>query len=421
MKKRLLLVLLSIAFYTSLNAQHLVSDSLLGAKTQAELSTQFGLPFIQYGAKFYRITYTTTNVHGVLDTVSGLVAIPDAPTKVYPRLLYQHGFASLKLDVPSFNVTQNGGEGSIGLLFSGLGYASMLPDYLGMGLAKGFHPAFHAASEASTAVDMLRAFKEFVALHGVHVNDQLFVTGYSEGGHAAQALHRSIQTDLANEFVVTAATHMSGPYSMGEVMRSWTITDSVNTSVGWLPLTVLSYQSAYGNIFNQLTDVFKPSYAVPIGQYYAGAIDAQQMGTQLAALLIANEGSLRPFRMFQPAFQQAIQTNPNHPYNLALKLNNTYAWAPTAPTKIIYCKADEVIPYTNGVWAKDTMLARGAANLTYIDVNSTATHLDCVTPALTNTVFTSSATNKSARMSPRPTWRSSPWTCTPTPPPRASY
>lgn len=387
MKKSYFFAPLFFVFSFSLSAQQLVSDTLLGTKTVSELTAQFGLPFIQYGVKYYRITYTTPDVHGVLDTVSGLVVLPDNPSKVFPRLVYTHGFASLKFDVPSFNVVQNGGEGTIGLLFSGLGYAAVLPDYLGMGLGKGFHPAFHAASEASTAADMLRAFDEFVVAHGAHVNDQLFVTGYSEGGHASMALHRLIQTELSDEFVVTAATHLSGPYSIGEVMRDWTLSDSVLSNVGWLPITVLSYQLAYGNIYNQLTDVFKAPYAAPIGQYYSGAIDASQLGTQLVTQLLANEGTLRPSRMLQPAFLQAVLTDPNHPYNVAMKLNNTYAWAPNAPTRIFYCAADEVIPYTNGVVAKDTMTALGAVDLMASDVSSTSNHLDCVTPALTNTIF----------------------------------
>ncbi|MFN8280361.1 MAG: T9SS type A sorting domain-containing protein [Saprospiraceae bacterium] len=387
MKKTCVIILLFIQSLGLICAQNLVSDTLLGSKTLGELITQFNIPFIQYGVNYYRITYTTQNVHGMTDTVSGLVVLPSDTSKIYPRLVYTHGFASLKLDVPSFNVTQNGGEGSIGLLFGGLGFISLLPDYLGMGLGKGFHPAFHAASEASTSADMLRALKLFAALHHVHFNNQLFITGYSEGGHASMALHQLIQTKLTAEFAVTAATHLSGPYSIGEVMRQWTLNDSINNNVAWIPLTVLSYQQAYGNIYTNLSDVFKAPYFTPIGQYLSGTIDAGQMGSQLATSLINIEGSIRPFRMLQPAFQQAVLTDPNHPYIIDLKLNNTYLWVPLAPTRIYYCSADEVIPYQNGVLARDTMIALGASNLSGSDVNSSAGHLDCVTPALTNTVL----------------------------------
>ncbi|MBK7938661.1 MAG: T9SS type A sorting domain-containing protein [Lewinellaceae bacterium] len=378
--------LLLLAFHTALSGQQLVSTTLLGAKTKTQLITQFSLPVIQYGAKFYRITYTTTNLQGLPDTVSGLVAVPDDPGRVYPRLVYQHGTSGSKLDVPSFNAAQ-GGEGSIGLLFAGMGYVALLPDYLGLGVSDGFHPYVHAASEASVAVDMLYSLPDFNAQYGVHTNEQLFLTGYSQGGHAAMALHREIQTNLSDDFTVTAAAHLSGPYSIGEVMRSLILSDSIYYYPAYLPNTILSYQTAYGNLFSQLTEVFKEPYATTIGQYYTGAISLNQLNTQLIASLIANEGTSRPLRALQPAIVQAVTTNPDHPFNVALRDNNVYAWAPVSPTRIFYCMADDQVPFLNSIVARDSMLARGAANLIATDVNSAADHGDCVVPALTNTVF----------------------------------
>lgn len=378
--------LLFLFFYTALPAQQLVTVTLLGARTKAQLTTQFSLPIIQYGAKFYRITYTTPDLQGQTDTVSGLVAVPDDPTRVYPRLVYQHGTAGSKLGVPSFNAAQ-GGEGSIGLLFAGLGYVSLLPDYLGLGVSDGFHPYVHAASEASVAADMLRALVPFNTQYGVHTSDQLFITGYSQGGHAAMALHREIQTNLSAEFTVTAAAHLSGPYSIGEVMRNLILSDSIYYYPAYLPNTILSFQTVYGNLFTQITDVFKEPYATTIGQFYTGAISLDQLNSQLIVLLTTNEGDSRPLRMLQPAVVQDVTTNPDHPFNVALRDNNVYAWAPVAPTRIFYCMADDQVPYINSILARDSMVARGAANLVATDVNSTADHGGCVVPALTSTVF----------------------------------
>jgi len=379
--------LLFFSFYVALSAQELVSSTLLGSRTKTQLTTQFSLPVIQYGARFYRITYTTADLQGLPDTVSGLVAVPDNPANAYPRLVYQHGTAGSKLGVPSFNAAQNGGEGSIGLLFAGLGYVSLLPDYLGLGVSDGFHPYMHAASEASVAVDMLRALEAFKIQNGVATNSQLFITGYSQGGHAAMALHREIETNLSGEFTVTAAAPMSGPYSIGEIMRSLILSDSVYYYPAYLPNTILSYQTVYGNLFTQLTEVFKDPYAVPIGQFYTGAISLDQLNSQLISLLTATEGDSRPFRMLQPAIVQAVTTNPDHPFNVALRDNDVYAWAPLAPTRLYYCKADDQVPYINSILARDSMLARGAGYVVATDVNSTADHGDCVVPALTNTVF----------------------------------
>ncbi len=367
-------------------AQSLVSSTKLGARTRNELLAEFQVPFIQYGVDYYRIVYTTTNTQGLPDTVSGLVVVPDDPTRIYPRLVYQHGTAGSTMDVPSFNVNA-GGEGIIGWLFGGLGYVALLPDYLGLGVSDGFHPYVHAASEAQTGVDILRAFNEFALQNGVYANDQLFITGYSQGGHAAMALHREIALNFEDTFSVTAAAHLSGPYSMSGVMRNLFISDEVYPAPGYVPYTVLSYQTAYGNIFNQVEDVFKAAYAPAIGQFFNNQISLGQLNDQLSAALVANEGSVRPVRMFQDSFLQNVVNQPNHPFNQALADNDTYAWAPESPTRIFYCMADDQVPFENGVVAVDTMLALGAQQTQGLDVNPAADHGDCVLPALTQTFF----------------------------------
>ncbi|MCC6459850.1 MAG: T9SS type A sorting domain-containing protein [Saprospiraceae bacterium] len=386
MKLRSYLVLSLLLACFAASTQTLISTTLLGTRTKAQLTTQSGLPFIQYGAKFYRITYTSLDVHGALDTVSGLVAVPNDPDKVFPRLVYQHGTSSSKLDVPSYNVLQNG-EGSIGLLFAGLGYVSLLPDYLGLGISDGFHPYVHAASEASVALDMLRALPAFNSQYGVHTNNQLFMTGYSQGGHASMALHRAVESDLAAEFSATAAAHLSGPYSIGEVMRGLILSDSVDYFPGYLPNTILSYQTAYGNLFNQVSDIFKAPYAAKIDAFYKGNLALGQLNSELISLLVTNVGDSRPLRMLQDSVVQAVLNDPQHPFNIALRDNNVYAWAPKAPTRIFYCKADDQVPYLNSLLARDSMTARGASSLVAQDVNTNADHGGCVTPALTNTLL----------------------------------
>lgn len=383
-------ILFSCAFLVvihALSAQNLVSSTYLGAKTQAQLTAEFNVPFIQFGTRFYRVTYTTLNLTGQLDTVSGLIAVPDNASKVYPRLVYQHGTSGSTQDVPSVNVTQ-GGEGRLGWLFAGLGYVALLPDYLGLGVSDDeFHPYVHAESEASVALDLLRALPAFTDQYQVHTNNQLFITGYSQGGHAAMALQRAVELDPANEFEVTASAPMSGPYSIGEVMRALILSDEVYYYPAYIPNTALSYQTAYGNIFTQLTDIFKPVYAAPIQQFYEGNLSLSDLNTQLISLLVANEGACIPTQMIQPAVLDAVEADPNHPINLALRANDVYHWAPQAPTRLYYCMSDDQVPFENSLLARDTMQALGASDLVASDVSPSSDHGECVVPALTQTLF----------------------------------
>jgi len=390
MKNPIVILLLAVAFNIPLYSQNLVSATLLGQKTKAELLAEFdNLPFIQYGAKYYRVTYTTKSVQGLVDTASGLLSVPDNPAFKYPRLVYQHGTSGSKQDVPSINVV-SGGEGKVGLLFAGLGYVAFLPDYLGLGnTSKGFHPYVHAESEAWAAMDMLRAGEQFLQENQFVRNDQLFITGYSQGGHGAMALHRAIEQDPAEEFQVTAAAPMSGPYSISGVMRDLILTDAVYYYPAYIPNTALSYQTVYGNLFNDLSEVFKPDYATLIQQFYEGQITLSSLNSQLIATLIDNEGASRPFRMLQESIIQEIEANPDHPINLALNANNTYDgnWLPSAPFRLFYCMEDDQVPYRNSLLARDSFLAAGVTNFAISDVLPTADHGECYVPAMTSTLI----------------------------------
>lgn len=370
------------------SSQQLVSVTYLGSKTQAQILSQFNnLPFIQYGAKYYRIAYTTHDVHGVQDTATGLIAVPDNPNRKYPRLVYQHGTAGSRTGVPSLNY--DGGEGQVGLLFASLGYVAFLPDYLGLGLtSRGFHPYVHAASEAWAALDMLRAGEQFCQQLQVSVNAQLFITGYSQGGHGAMALHRAIEKDPSNEFMVTAAAPLSGPYSISGVMRDLILTDTVYYYPAYIPNTALSYQTAYGNLFTQVNEMFKEPYAALIQSFYDGSITLSDLNDDLIDALIANEGASRPYRMMQPDYVNAVLANPQHPVNLALADNDTYKdWLPEAPMRILYCMADDQVPFRNSIVARDALTAIGAPDFQAQDVLPTGDHGDCYVPAMTGTLF----------------------------------
>ncbi len=370
----------------ALGRGELVSVQFLGAETRAAIADEFDQPLVSYDVQYYRAVYTTLNTAGQIDTVSGLIAIPIDPTRTFPRLLYQHGTAASKTDVPSFNATSSSGEGRWALLFAGVGFITLMPDYLGLGVAKGFHPYVHAASESWVAADMLRAFPAFAQQYGVHANEQLFVTGYSQGGHASMAFHRDAESIWKAEFPVTAAAHLSGPYSLGEVMRDMALSDGVYLYPAYIPNLLIGYQGVYGNIYNSLEEVFRSQYVGDIAEFRDGKINLLSLQIRLVAKLTLYELACRPRRLFRPEFLQAITTDPNHPLNVALRENNTYHWASQAPTRLYYCSGDDQVPHQNTLLARDTMLARGAKNLAAADVKPGANHSNCVEPAIDSAI-----------------------------------
>jgi len=376
-------LLLMASLAQTLSAQQLISSGLVGTRSKAQLQALFGF-FIQNGIKMYKITYVTPDIFGQPDTASGLLVVPvrSLPSS-YPLLCYQHGTVGSKTDVPS-NL-QGGWE--LAAVFGGMGYVTAAPDFLGLGEARGFHPYVHAETEASAAVDMLFAVRQFAEENDVAINEQLFISGYSQGGHAGMALHRSIEQDHSDEFTVTAAAHMSGPYSISGAMRDKILSDDPYYFAAYLPYTVLSYNLAYG-LFDDIEEYFKQPYADMIEQFYNEEIDLGDLNDMLIDQLELEFGASVTKNMFQDSVLQGVINNPNHPANVALRANDVYEWVPVSPTRLYYCLADDQVTYRNSIIADSVMTTvLGATTVDAINVNPNADHGGCVQPAVTAAIF----------------------------------
>lgn len=372
-------ILLSIA--TPLLAQQLVSSELKSTVSQAQMTLQYG-PLVQNGVRLYKITYTTPDVFGQQDTASGLLIVPIRPGFTLPLLTCHRGTINGPTDAPSLLA----GGYQLGMIFGSVGYVTAMPDLLGIGTSRGFHPYVHRSSAASASIDMLRAVKQFAQQNGIALNEQLFITGYSQGGYSAMAMHKTIQESFSNEFTVTASAPLSGPYSISGVMRESILSNNVYQYPGYVPNTLLTYNMVY-DIYDSTRQYLKEPYATLANNYFNRQLTLSQLNTQLIQQLTTDFGASIPRNMIQDSVVATIIAQPDHPFNVALADNDVYNWAPQAPTRLFYCLADDQVPFRNSVVADSVMRANGATNIQAVNVNSTANHGGCVQPALINTVF----------------------------------
>ena len=381
---RLIISLLSIFSINSLVGQKLISTTPAGIISRDFLSFLFGAngALLENGIELYKITYSTVDVFGKPDTASGLIILPSNGKKSFFPVIYQHGTVDDRNDVPS-NVK---GGWEAGAVFAGLGYFTILPDYLGLGTSRGYHPYVHAASQTWAATDMLKAAVTFAANAGITLNEKLFITGYSQGGHASMALHRDLEKNPMPGFKVAGAAHLSGPYSISTSMLDILLSDKEYGTSGYVPHTLLAYNPIY-KLYTNLNQVIKPAYLDIVLRRQKEEIGLNQMNTLLTAALKKDYGKAIPSYIFQDSVVNNIKNNLNHPVRLALKANDTYDWVPKAPTRILYCKADEQVVYTNAIFADSVMRARGAQNIFIKDLNSAFSHGQCVEPALLNSVL----------------------------------
>lgn len=385
MKKVLPILFLFLSAFlisTVLPAQsRLIKTRPMGSITKNELAQTYG-PFVQYSIIMHKVWYKTTGINGLPDTATALVVFPVVENKALPLLCYQHGTVNDPSDVPS---DRKGGWELAGVGAS-LGYVAMAADYLGLGESRGFHPYVHAATEASAAIDLLYATKELAAKQNFPLNGQLFLTGYSQGGHASMALHRELERNYRQEFPVTAAAHLSGPYSISGETFKRLVSDVPYNYVGYTAWVALSYNQMY-KIHDNIEKILKQPYASMATRFYRHEIGLSELNKLLIDTLTKKHGGPIPRLIFQDSLLANVSKNPNHPFLLAMRDNDVYDWKPLAPTRMFYCKADDQVTYRNSVLADSIMQLRGAKDVKSADVQSNADHGQCVQPAVLQTMF----------------------------------
>lgn len=378
-----LLLFLFCALAANLSAQEVVDVEVQDMQTRFILS--FVVPFTpEYDVQNYKVQYTTTDAFGQPDTASGLVTIPITSEDLnFPIAVYNHGTV--------------GGEREAVLSREGIqerflvaalvtsGYIGLAPDYLGLGDSDGRHPYVHAETEASAGRDMIIAVKKWLEDEAIaQFNEQLFITGYSQGGHAAAALHRDIATNPGDDgLVVTSASHLSGPYSISEVMVGTIFQDGNATLPGYIAYTYISYNYVY-DLFDSLAEAFVPPYLDPIQRFADQEITLAVFDEELDNLLMANGAQLNA--IFQDSIREILRSgDPTHPINMALADNDTYDWAPEQPTLIFYCTEDEQVPFRNAILADSVMRANGSTSVV-LESGGALDHGGCVIPAMTRTI-----------------------------------
>jgi hypothetical protein len=367
---------------SGLRAQdYLIDHVFLGSRSKFELQVIFGQP-VDYEINLYRIHYVTTGTDNLPDTASGLLVTPVAPGETaFPMVVYGHGTTSGPNDVPS----QLAGGYQVAMGYAAMGFISVAPDYLGLGSSRGFHPYVHAATEATASFDMMLASMEYLESNPLAWDPlYLFIAGYSQGGHTGAALHKYMETYFPF-MPVTAATHMSGPYSLSGIMRDQVLSDEPYAYPAYIAYIVLGYEDVYDG-FPAYTDIFKEPYLTNITNFRNGNINLTQLNTQLLTLLQNNHGSTITKAMIHDSIIDLMVNDSSYILNTVLHDNDLFNWAPLAPTRLYYCGGDTQVPHENSLIAESTMQALGAPDVDAVSINAVFDHGPCVIPSIVSSI-----------------------------------
>ena len=340
---------------TSSRSQELVSAELVFEYSTFVIGF-FGSPAPNdYPVNFYKITYTTTDTDGQPTVASGAVTIPiTEECNTFPMTAYCHGTVLRRLDVPS----ERNLESTIITGLSSAGYIGLAPDYLGLGEDEGVHPYVHAESQATATLDMISATREFLETTDVQDNGQVFITGYSQGGHAAMAALKYAQdNNLVDEMGIAGGAPLSGPYDMSGSQANLILSDEPYSTPGYVIYLLVSYQSVYGNLYNELSDVIIAPYATEVAPYFDGVQNEFSMSVVNDILPDNIDEFMRDSVLTN------FENNPNHPLRVALADNDLFDWAPNFPLRMYYCDADEQVAFTNSTTTEQIMITNGATDV----------------------------------------------------------
>jgi pimeloyl-ACP methyl ester carboxylesterase len=247
----------------------------------AQIDGQFGLngtatPAAKCDIKIEKVSYPTVGAAGERTNATAALMLPSGDGADCqgdrPILLYAHGTTTDKdYDFTQVANIQNPAVGESTLIaanFAAQGYIVVAPNYAGYDDSElDYHPYLVAEQQATDMADALDSAREIIARQKrandsdyVNVDDsgKLFISGYSQGGHVAMATARLLEQ---NNEPVTAISPSSGPYALaafGDAIFAG------NVNIGatrFAPLLATGLQKAYGNVYNNTTDIFTANYA----------------------------------------------------------------------------------------------------------------------------------------------------------------
>jgi predicted esterase len=326
-----------------------------------------------------------------------------------PVLLYAHGTQlNQNFDIGAIEDVENNDEGvAVAAVFAAQGYVVVAPNYAGYDTSTlTYHPYMNADQQSKDMIDALvaahRAMPEVLGLH-IRDSSELFIAGFSQGGHVALATQRALQ---ALGIRVTASAPMSGPYALAAYADAQIAGRVDFLAPLELALIIDSYQHAYGNIYSVATDIVQPRYAnnivllptndpnvlgqreLPLFQLFDSQPPAPQFASITPATTPADIAPLfalgfGPNHLITNDYRLQLlldaQTNPDggwpivttglpaaNPANTlrqAFKRNDLRNWSPIAP--VMMCGGSEDLNFINAELMENYWASTGAARRTF--------------------------------------------------------
>lgn len=327
---------------------YMVSHKLLYSYTEDSLDRFWkanGIPQIlipvENAVDMYEITYKGMWLDSSFIMAKGVMYVPKSD-KPMAEMVYCHG-TRISID-QSYGIQDL--EQVVTMMHAADGYISYFPFYYGLGGGEKEHIYHDAFTESMSVIYMIKACREILPSIGAKISGQLFVTGYSQGGHAAMATHKMLETGAFPDIQITASSPMSGAYDLTGVQATTMFRDYDRPH--YLPYILLSFDYGYNIWEGDIYSIFNAPFDVDLKGYFAQPrkIDYGYLDSVLPRI---------PNKMIVDSLVTLFQTDTNFIFTKKLRENNLYDWAPKAPMQICACYGDNEVMYQNSEKAYEYM------------------------------------------------------------------
>jgi pimeloyl-ACP methyl ester carboxylesterase len=285
---------------------------------------------------------------------------------------YQNGTNTLHSEAPSVNP-----DNQLFLLLefiASTGFVVSVPDYLGFGSSSNmFHPYLDKESTIQSVTDMLRAVEELTTNHlQFEANNDLYITGYSQGGWATMQLQKALEENNTGEFNLKASSCGAGPYDLRFVNDY--ILGLTNYPMPYFVGYIFNSYLNQDDITNPAGDIFKSPYDQRIMTLFNGTKSGDEINSQLttatADLFTADYKSTSNS---DSKFSSVISS---------LDKNSITAWKTNIPTLLTHGTADTYVPEQISKNIYDDFVDKGVdqSKITYIAIPG-AGHNTAVIPS----------------------------------------
>ncbi len=344
-----------------------------------------------FGYKAVKINYNTVDEEDNAVLASGLLVVPIATLEDYQNgysvsmICNNHGTIFLDSEAPSnVEVTNGMPDYAQAVLMTGYaGFAAVLPDYIGYGTSNDEnHPYLLKKSSARASLDMIRASVRYMTDTDVVFNSQLYISGYSQGGHTAMALAQEIEENHNDEFTLKALAPLAGPHDLESFGDIEIDASHVMMYPAFLAYLADAYSIAYDDI--DLTNVVVEEDTAMYHSLFDGSKMNVEIHGALDLTINYGFGAYTADALFKTSFideyKNSIDTG------LAVRTryveNSTFDWTPQTKVNLVHCVEDDIVPFSMSQTAYDTFIENGST-----DVVLTSIPTSLIPPATADNPF----------------------------------